>query len=44
MTISQLSIFAENKAGSVCDVTKALAEANIDIRAFNVAETKDFGV
>jgi len=44
MTISQLSVFAENKAGSICDMTKALADANIDIRAFNVAETKDFGV
>lgn len=44
MTISQLSVFAENKAGSICEVTNALAKANIDIRAFNVAETKDFGV
>jgi len=44
MTISQLSVFAENKAGSICEVTNALAAANIDIRAFNVAETKDFGV
>lgn len=44
MTISQLSVFAENKAGSICDMTKVLADANIDIRAFNVAETKDFGV
>lgn len=44
MTISQLSVFAENKAGSICEVTNALAAANIDIRAFNVAETKDFGI
>lgn len=44
MTISQLSVFAENKAGSICEVTNALAAAGIDIRAFNVAETKDFGV
>ena len=44
MTISQLSVFAENKAGSICEVTNTLAAANIDIRAFNVAETKDFGV
>ncbi len=44
MTISQLSVFAENKAGAICEVTAALAEAGIDIRAFNVAETKDFGI
>ncbi|MBE6598547.1 MAG: ACT domain-containing protein [Ruminococcaceae bacterium] len=44
MTISQLSVFAENKAGAICEVTNTLAEAGIDIRAFNVAETKDFGI
>ncbi len=44
MTISQLSVFAENKAGAICDMTDALAANGIDIRAFNVAETRDFGV
>jgi len=44
MTISQLSVFAENKAGAICEITDVLASANIDIRAFSVAETRDFGV
>lgn len=44
MTISQLSVFAENKAGSISTIANAMAGAGVDIRAFNVAETKDFGV
>ncbi len=44
MTIKQLSIFAENKNGALYRVTDILANANIDIRAFSVADTQDFGV
>ncbi len=44
MTIKQLSIFAENKNGALYRVTEILANANIDIRAFSVADTQDFGV
>jgi len=44
MTIKQLSIFAENKNGALYNVTNILAGANIDIRAFSVADTQDFGV
>ena len=44
MTIKQLSIFAENRNGALYTVTDILAQANIDIRAFSVADTQDFGV
>lgn len=44
MTTQQLSIFMENKPGQLVQVTKALAEANIDIRAMSLADTKDFGI
>ncbi len=44
MTIKQLSIFAENKNGALYRVTEILANAGIDIRAFSVADTQDFGV
>lgn len=44
MTIKQLSIFAENRNGALYTVTDILAKANIDIRAFSVADTQDFGV
>lgn len=44
MTTQQLSIFMENKPGQLVQVTDALADANIDIRAMSLADTKDFGI
>lgn len=44
MAIRQLSVFAENKNGSLYSITKALADAKVDIRAFSVADTEKFGV
>lgn len=44
MTTQQLSIFMENKPGQLVQVTDALAEAGIDIRAMALADTKDFGI
>ena len=44
MTTQQLSIFMENKPGQLVQVTETLKEANIDIRAMSLAETKDFGI
>ncbi|MBQ9483574.1 MAG: ACT domain-containing protein [Ruminiclostridium sp.] len=44
MTVKQLSVFVENRPGRLCAVTEALAEANINIRAVSIADTKDFGI
>ena len=44
MFIKQLSVFAENKHGSIYEITKILSEAGIDIRAFSVADTHSYGV
>ena len=44
MAIRQLSVFAENKNGSLYEITRILASNGIDIRAFSVADTKNFGV
>lgn len=44
MIIKQLSIFLENKAGRTSEVVQQLAQNNIDILAFNIAERSDFGV
>lgn len=41
MQIQQLSVFIENKPGRMAEVTEVLAEANIDIRAISVADTRD---
>lgn len=44
MIVEQISIFLENKAGRLVEVTKALAEARINIRALSLADTSDFGI
>jgi len=44
MKIEQLSIFLENKAGRLAEVTDVLAQADINIRALSLADTSDFGI
>ncbi len=44
MAIKQLSIFIENKEGTLVTITDALAKAEVDIRAMSVADTQDFGI
>ena len=44
MIIQQLSVFLENKSGRLTEVTEALASAQINISAFSIADTSDFGV
>jgi len=44
MSIKQLSVFAENKTGSVYEITRILADNDINIRAFSLAETQSFGI
>ena len=44
MSIKQISVFVENKPGSMNAMTKVLADNNIDMRALSLAETIDFGI
>lgn len=44
MSIKQISVFVENKPGTMKAMTDVLAARNIDIRALSLAETKDFGI
>ena len=44
MFIKQLSIFLENKGGSLGDVLKILSGQNINIASASLADTNDFGV
>jgi hypothetical protein len=44
MRAEQISVFLENKAGRLCEVTGILAEAEVNIRALALADTSDFGV
>lgn len=44
MAIKQISVFVENKPGRLSGITELLSENEIDIRAFSIADTKDFGI
>ena len=44
MQAEQISIFLENKAGRLSEVTGILARAKVNIRALALADTSDFGV
>ena len=44
MAIKQLTVFVQNKKGTVVEVTDILARNNINLRALSIAETQDFGI
>ena len=44
MNIHQISVFLENRTGQLAEITRLLAEKNVDIRALSIAETADYGL
>lgn len=44
MSVIQLSIFIENKAGRVTEITDALSKADLNIRGFAISDTEDYGI
>ena len=44
MSVQQISVFLENRPGTLKKMTGILAANDIDLRATSVAETKDFGI
>ncbi len=44
MTIHQISIFIENKSGTLIKVLRQLKEAKIQIVASTIADTTDYGI
>ncbi len=42
--IKQISILVENEVGTIFEVTDILAQNNINIKAFSVNDTSDFGI
>ena len=44
MSVHQISVFLENRAGQLAEITRVLAENSIDLRAISIAETADYGV
>lgn len=44
MTVKQISVFLENKPGSLAALTDILSANDIDMRALSLGETADFGI
>lgn len=44
MKVRQLSVFIENKAGRLSEVTELLGGAGINIRGFAVSDTAEYGI
>jgi len=44
MKLKQISIFLENSPGRLYDATRALGDADINLRALTLAESTDYGV
>lgn len=44
MELKQISIFLENRAGRLADVTTLLGNNGVNIRALALADTSDFGI
>ena len=44
MKIKQISIFLENSAGRLANVTKVLKDSGVNLRAIMIADTADFGI
>ncbi len=44
MAIKQITVFLENRAGRLLEITQLLAYNKIDLRALNIAETTDYGL
>ena len=44
MAIKQITVFIQNKKGTVASVTDILSKSNVNLRALSIAETQDFGI
>ena len=44
MSFRQISVFLENRPGALLEMTEILSAKEIDMRAFSLAETNDFGI
>ena len=44
MSVKQISVFVENKTGKLAEVTRYIADNNVNMKALSVADTHDFGI
>lgn len=44
MLIKQLSVFVENRAGRLAEITEIIAANNINLNSLSIADTTNFGI
>jgi hypothetical protein len=44
MIVKQVSVFLENKSGRLNEVTQILGDAGLNMSAFTIADTSEFGI
>ena len=44
MSLKQLTVFVENKQGTLVAITDTLARHNVNMRALSIADTQEFGI
>lgn len=44
MSVKQISVFMENKKGKLAEVTRYIADHNVNLRALSVGDNQDFGI
>ena len=44
MSVKQLTVFVENRQGSLVEITDLFAANHVDMRALSIADTQEFGI
>lgn len=44
MSVTQISIFLENKMGQLAEVTQWMGKKGVNLRAVSIADSQDFGI
>ena len=44
MLVNQIAVFLENRNGRICEFSRVLKEANINIQAMSIADTMEYGI
>lgn len=44
MSVTQISIFLENKMGQLAEVTEWMAKKQVNLKAVSIADSQDFGI
>ena len=44
MLVNQIAVFLENRSGRICDFSRVLKEAGVNIQAMSIADTTEYGI